>query len=54
MTEKASSDKNVRTYILTDKVTGNQYLASWVSTGGGLTPLLDENGNISKSDRYPE
>nr|WP_232620144.1 DUF6440 family protein [Staphylococcus pettenkoferi] len=40
--------------MLTDKVTGNQYLASWISTGGGLTPLLDENGNISKSDKYPE
>ncbi|MCI2773822.1 DUF6440 family protein [Staphylococcus petrasii] len=48
--EKISSENNIRCYILTDKETGIQYLASWVSTGGGITPLLDENGNVSKVD----
>lgn len=48
--EKAGSENNIRCYILTDKETGIQYLASWVSTGGGITPLLDENGKVSKVD----
>lgn len=40
----------MRCYVLTDKETGVQYLATWVSTGGGITPLLDENGNVTKVD----
>ncbi|MCO0861686.1 DUF6440 family protein [Staphylococcus pasteuri] len=48
--ENVSKNSNVRCYVLTDKDTGIQYLATWVSTGGGVTPLLDENGNVSKVD----
>ena len=48
--EKVSKDSTMRCYVLTDKETGIQYLATWVSTGGGITPLLDENGNITKVD----
>lgn len=48
--ENVSNNSNVRCYVLTDKDTGIQYLETWVSTGGGITPLLDENGNVSKVD----
>ena len=48
--EKVSKDSTMRCYVLTDKETGIQYLATWVSTGGGITPLLDENGNITTVD----
>jgi len=30
--------------IIVDKRTGVQYLFSWDGYAGGLTPLLDENG----------
>lgn len=45
--EEVSRRAEVRCYILTDKETGNQYLSTWVSTGGGITPLLDEQGNVT-------
>ncbi|MFD2388544.1 DUF6440 family protein [Enterococcus rivorum] len=34
----------VEVMILTDKVTGVQYLYLRNGTGGGITPLLDSNG----------
>jgi hypothetical protein len=38
--------------IIVDKKTGVQYLFSWDGYAGGLTPLLDENGEtmIVKKD----
>ena len=32
--------------ILVDRHTGVNYLHSWVGTGSGMTPLLDQNGNV--------
>lgn len=48
--EESGKDKSISCYILTDKETGIQYLSNWTGAGGGITPLLDENGNISKVD----
>lgn len=31
--------------IIMDKETGVQYLLSWVGSSGGITPLLDKDGN---------
>ena len=36
----------IETYILTDRETGVQYLYAWGGAGGGLTPLLDNNGEV--------
>ncbi|WP_341775020.1 DUF6440 family protein [Staphylococcus hyicus] len=47
--EKCSHSKGISCYILTDKETGIQYLSNWTGAGGGITPLLDKNGHISKS-----
>ena len=33
-------------YVITDEETGVQYLYAWGGAGGGLTPLLDENGQV--------
>lgn len=45
---KRVGEKNpIETYILTYKETGVQYLYAWGGAGGGLTPLLDKNGNIA-------
>ncbi|UXU59649.1 DUF6440 family protein [Staphylococcus agnetis] len=35
---------------LTDRETGIQYLSNRAGAGTGITPLLDENGNVSKVD----
>lgn len=35
-----------RITILVDRETGVNYMHSWVGTGSGLTPLLDENGEV--------
>ena len=44
---KRVGEKNpIETYILTDKETGVQYLYTWGGAGGGLTPLLDKNGEV--------
>ncbi|MDU4882931.1 DUF6440 family protein [uncultured Clostridium sp.] len=44
---KRVGEKNpIETYILTDKKTGVQYLYAWGGAGGGLTPLLDKNGEV--------
>ncbi len=44
------SDDNIsklgRITILVDRETGVNYMHSWVGTGSGLTPLLDENGEV--------
>ncbi len=48
--EKCSHAKGISCYILTDKETGIQYLSNWTGAGGGITPLLDKNGHISKVD----
>ncbi len=32
--------------ILVDTKTGVNYIHSWVGTGSGITPLLDEHGEI--------
>jgi len=44
------SDDNIpklgRITILVDRETGVNYMHSWVGTGSGLTPLLDENGAV--------
>lgn len=48
--EKARGDTHVSCYILTDKETGVLYLSNWMGSGGGITPLLDQNGNVSKVD----
>lgn len=50
LVEKVGGNGFTRCYILTDKKTGIQYLSTWISTGGGVTPLLDENGNVTKVD----
>lgn len=44
---KRVGEKNpIETYILTDKETGVQYLYAWGGAGGGLTPLLDKDGEV--------
>ncbi|TFE02304.1 DUF6440 family protein [Jeotgalibacillus salarius] len=35
-----------RVTILIDRETGVHYLHTWVGTGSGITPLLDENGQV--------
>ena len=35
-----------RIIVLVDRNTGVNYLQPWVGSGGGITPLLDENGKI--------
>lgn len=46
---KRVGEKNlIETYILTDKETGVQYLYAW----GGLTPLLDKNGEVISKKIY--
>lgn len=35
-----------RITILVDRETGVNYMHSWVGTDSGLTPLLDENGEV--------
>ncbi len=42
--EKSSSLMGVSTKVLKDKITGVHYLFALDGYGGGLTPLLDENG----------
>ncbi|PPA69814.1 DUF6440 family protein [Jeotgalibacillus proteolyticus] len=38
---------NTQLTVLIDKETGVHYLHSWITSGGGgLTPLLDENGDV--------
>ncbi|MCC5891867.1 MAG: hypothetical protein JJU47_04470 [Exiguobacterium sp.] len=32
--------------ILVDQVTGVNYIQTWVGTSGGITPLVDANGNV--------
>lgn len=32
--------------ILVDTTTGVNYIQTWVGTGGGITPLLDANGDV--------
>lgn len=46
-TKDMKADGPVLCYIITDKETGVQYLYTWGGNGGGVTPLLDENGNVS-------
>lgn len=35
-----------RVTILVDRDTGVHYMHTWVGTGSGITPLLDENGEV--------
>lgn len=35
-----------RVTILVDKKTGVHYMNTWMGQSGGLTPLLDENGEV--------
>ncbi|AJD89771.1 hypothetical protein JMA_04540 [Jeotgalibacillus malaysiensis] len=35
-----------RITILVDRETGVHYMQTWVGTGGGVTPLLDEHGKV--------
>lgn len=37
--------------ILIDTVTGVNYIQTWVGTSGGITPLLDANGEVVVDDR---
>lgn len=32
--------------ILVDTTTGVNYIQTWVGTSGGITPLLDANGDV--------
>ncbi len=41
---KSSSMLGVNTRIIKDTITGVHYLFALEGYGGGLTPLLDENG----------
>lgn len=36
--------------ILVDTATGVNYVQTWVGTGGGITPLLDPNGDVVVDD----
>lgn len=38
--------------ILVDTVTGVNYIQTWVGTGGGITPLLDANGDVVVEEGY--
>lgn len=44
---------NEQAMIVTDTETGIQYLAYVASVGVGLTALLDESGQVSRSPNYP-
>lgn len=48
--EACGQSKEMACYILTDKETGIQYLSNRAGVGTGITPLLDEHGNVSKVD----
>ncbi|MFC3418396.1 DUF6440 family protein [Salinicoccus hispanicus] len=45
-TEQIKTDGPIPCHIITDKETGVQYLYAWGGAGGGVTPLLDENGQV--------
>ncbi|GAB3061156.1 DUF6440 family protein [Salinicoccus sesuvii] len=47
VTEQMKTDGAIPCHVITDKETGVQYLYAWGGAGGGLTPLLDENGQIT-------
>lgn len=36
--------------VLVDTATGVNYIQTWVGTGGGITPLLDSNGDVVVDD----
>lgn len=38
--------------ILVDTTTGVNYIQTWVGTGGGITPLLDANGDVVVEERF--
>lgn len=38
--------------ILVDTATGVNYIQTWVGTGGGITPLLDANGDVVVEEGY--
>ncbi|ERG67833.1 DUF6440 family protein [Exiguobacterium chiriqhucha] len=38
--------------ILVDTATGVNYIQTWVGTGGGITPLLDANGEVVVEEGY--
>ena len=38
--------------ILVDTATGVNYVQTWVGTGGGITPLLDANGDVVVEEGY--
>ncbi|WP_214799290.1 DUF6440 family protein [Exiguobacterium sp. s50] len=38
--------------ILVDTATGVNYIQTWVGTGGGITPLLDANGEVVIEEGY--
>ncbi|GAK09501.1 DUF6440 family protein [Geomicrobium sp. JCM 19038] len=50
--EKRFTEKDVQHYqygltmVIVDNVTGVHYLQTWQPQGVGLTPLLDENGEV--------
>lgn len=44
--EQVKSDGAILCHVITDKETGVQYLYAWGGTAGGVTPLLDENGQV--------
>ncbi|MCG1009338.1 hypothetical protein J4760_04630 [Salinicoccus sp. ID82-1] len=41
-----TNDAVFNCYVITDQDTGVQYLYTWGGTGGSMTPLLDENGQV--------
>lgn len=43
---KMNTESTFHCYVITDEETGVQYLYAWGGAGGGLTPLLDENGQV--------
>ncbi|WP_214710869.1 MULTISPECIES: DUF6440 family protein [unclassified Exiguobacterium] len=38
--------------ILVDTDTGVNYIQTWVGPGGGITPLLDANGDVVVEEGY--
>lgn len=38
--------------ILVDTATGVNYIQTWIGTGGGITPLLDANGDVVVEEGY--
>lgn len=38
--------------ILVDTDTGVNYIQTWVGTGGGITPLLNANGEVVVEEGY--